>query len=108
MFDIFSIDFVEKMIAMLRKSTKLIIKTIDKEGQHNIKRYIREGGINEYREKILRKIIGQCAIYILTKIELKPDNIVPPNEQIDISKKLDEKYLEITNHSNFIINNYNR
>ena len=67
-FEIFSNDFVDKMINMLQ----------------------------QYPEKITDKIIGQCAIYILTKIELKPDNIVPPNEQIDISKKLDEKYLEIT------------
>ena len=67
-FEIFSNDFVDKMIKMLQ----------------------------QYPEKITDKIIGQCAIYILTKIELKPDNIVPPNEQFDISKKLDEKYLEIT------------
>lgn len=67
-FEIFSNDFVDKMIKMLQ----------------------------QYPEKITDKIIGQCAIYILTKIELKPDNIVPPNEQIKISNRLDTEYFKIT------------
>jgi hypothetical protein len=48
------------------------------------------------QQQDVNKIIGQCAIYILTKFELKPDNIVPPNEQITISKRLDAEYFKIT------------
>jgi len=73
-FEIFSNDFVDKMIKMLE-----IYST-----QTNI------------QQQDVNKIIGQCAIYILTKFELKPDNIVPPNEQIKISNDLDNKYFEIT------------
>jgi hypothetical protein len=73
-FEIFSNDFVDKMIKMLK-----IYST-----QTNI------------QQQDVNKIIGQCAIYILTKFELKPDNIVPPNEQFDISKRLDVEYFKIT------------
>ena len=82
-FEIFSNDFVDKMINMLK-----IYST-----QKNI------------QQQDINKIIGQCAIYILTKIELKPDNIVPPNKQIDISKKLDDEYFEIKEIINDMINN---
>jgi len=89
MFDIFSIDFVDKTIAMLNNSKHLIVKMIKKND-----------------DKILEKIIGQCAIYILTKIELKPDNIYPPNEQIKMSNKLDEQYNQVKSDINSFINNY--
>ena len=71
LFDIFSNDFVDKMIKMLH-------------------RY--------YTEKFspdLNDIIRKCAIYILTKIKLKPDNIYSPNEQIKRSNDLDIKYDEL-------------
>ena len=88
-FDILSIDFIEKMIAMLKNSKPLINKMIRKND-----------------ENILKKIIVQCAIYILTKIELKPDNIYPPDEQIKRSDDLDAQYNEVINNiKNFIANN---
>ena len=74
-FDIFSNDFVDKMIKMLK-----IYPT-----QPNI------------QKQDVNKIIQKCAIYILTKFKLTPDNIVPPNEQINLSNDLDTKYFEIIN-----------
>jgi hypothetical protein len=66
-FDIFSNDFVKKMIEML-------------------KIYPRKNSEN------LKDIIKKCAIYILTKFKLIPDNIYPPNEQIRLSNDLDEQW----------------
>ena len=79
-FDILSIDFIEKMIKMLENSKPLITEMIEN---------------NE--PDILEKIIAQCAIYILTKIELKPDNIYPPDEQIKKSNQSDTNFNEIKN-----------
>jgi hypothetical protein len=81
-FDIFSNDFVKKIIEMLK-----IYST-----QTNI------------QQQDVNKIIGKCAIYILTKFKLTPDNIVPPNEQIEISNDLDIEYKKTINN---IINNHN-
>jgi hypothetical protein len=89
-FDILSIDFIEKMIKMLNKSKPLIDLMIK----------------NNERD-ILKKIIAQCAIYILTKIELKPDNIYPPDEQIKRSNDLDARYDKVINNINKFINQEN-
>jgi hypothetical protein len=72
-FDIFSNDFVKKMIEMLEIYSK----------QPNI------------QTSNLNDIIGKCAIYILTKFKLTPDNIVTPDEQIKISNNLDTAYFQI-------------
>jgi len=70
-FDIFSNDFVKKMIEML-------------------KIYSYKKGIKNSED--LKDIIKKCAIYILTKFKLIPDNIYPPNQQIRLSNYLDEQW----------------
>jgi hypothetical protein len=70
-FDIFSNDFVKKMIVML---------TI----------YSRSRRITNFKD-----IIKKCAIYILTKFKLIPDNIDPPNKQIKLSNSLDEQWKDL-------------
>jgi len=82
-FDIFSNNFIKKIIEMLQRisNDNDIIEEIIQ--------------TNQSTEEITNKIIGKCAIYILTKFKLMPDNIVPPNEQIEISNNLDTKYFEI-------------
>jgi hypothetical protein len=84
-FDILSIDFIDKMIKMLSRSGQLIDLMINKMD----KKFAKVKNINLIIENILNKIIGQCAIYILTKIELKPDNIYPPDTQFKMSNELD-------------------
>ena len=93
-FDILSIDFIEKMIKMLSRSEPLIDIMIKRQ-RNNIKKI---------SNTILDTIIGQCAIYILTKIELKPDNIYTPNEQIEMSNNLDEQFFDVKNVLTQLIN----
>lgn len=70
-FDIFSNDFVKKMIEMLKiYSDRKRIKNSEN----------------------LKDIIKKCAIYILTKFKLTPDNIYTPNEQIRLSNVLDQQW----------------
>jgi len=84
-FDIFSIDFIQKMIKMLE--LERIKESITKS-----KDYTKSDVVT-----LIHTIIVRCAIYILTKIELKPDNIYPPNEQIKISNDLDNQFDEAVN-----------
>jgi hypothetical protein len=85
-FDIFSNDFVKKMIEMLQRIiTPNIIEEIIQTNEN----------IQQSPEEITKKIIGKCAIYILTKIKLIQDNIIPPNEQIKKSDNLDSIYNNI-------------